>query len=413
LGAWGAALAVLRSRDGDRIANLQKNLSSVRDSGQTQLRTTAQELAKLKESSAEGRKALEGQLAKLDQIVNNLPAGVIVAGADGTIAWTNAAVERLTGWSSREIAGQNWNHVFRDPLGEKGGTREALLASRNAAEVDQDRIYCRTGQELNISSVLWRFAQGERIGWLFTARAQAVDYNKLRDEFVTNISHELRTPLTQIKGYNSLLVDGLLGPLTTEQSEALGVTAHSIDRLEQLINDLITYASTSKGELTLNLQFVSISAVIARVMKKSIEKAHKHFLGLSVQVPPDLPPVYADEEKLNWVLLQLVDNAIKFTQPGGRVTVSASMAGRRILLAVRDTGIGIPANRLADLFEPFQQLDGSTTRPYGGTGLGLALVRHILEAHGSQISVESHEGQGSTFSFSLSQSPTGRATSEE
>ena len=112
----------------------------------------------------------------------------------------------------------------------------------------------------------------------------------------------------------------MLGELTAEQVEALTVTTHSIERLEQLINDLITYATASKGELTLNLQFVSVPALIARVVKKSLEKAQKRQIALSVQAPMDLPPAYADEEKLNWVLLQLVDNAVKFTPPDRKST---------------------------------------------------------------------------------------------
>ena len=245
----------------------------------------------------------------------------------------------------------------------------------------------------------------ERTAELEAALVKLTELNRLKANFVANISHELRTPLTQIKGYTSLLADGVLGALTSEQGEALAVTTRSIERLEQLINDLITYATASKGELTLNLQFVSVPALIARVVKKSLEKAQKREVALTVQAPMDLPPAYADEEKLNWVLLQLADNAIKFTRPGGRVTISAGLNGRRILFAVRDTGIGIPPDRVSELFEAFQQLDGSATRQYGGTGLGLALVRRIIEAHGSEISVDSQQGQGSVFSFALSQPP--------
>jgi signal transduction histidine kinase len=245
----------------------------------------------------------------------------------------------------------------------------------------------------------------ERTSELEAALVKLTELNRLKANFVANISHELRTPLTQIKGYNSLLADELLGPLTGEQTEALTVTTHSVERLEQLINDLISYATTSRGDLSLSLELLSVSAVIARVIKKSLEKAQKRELTLTVQAPTDLPPVYADEEKLIWVLLQLVDNAVKFTPPGGRVSVRAGLDGRRVIFAVTDTGIGIPANRLKELFEPFQQLDGSATRQYGGTGLGLALVRRIVEAHNSEIKVESKEGQGSTFSFMLSQPP--------
>ncbi len=243
----------------------------------------------------------------------------------------------------------------------------------------------------------------ERTAELEAALVKLTELNRLKANFVANISHELRTPLTQIKGYTSLLADGVLGTLTPEQTDALNVTSRSVERLEQLINDLITYATASKGELALNLQFVSVPALVARVAKKSMDKAQRREITLVTEAPVDLPPVYADEEKLNWVLLQLVDNAVKFTPPGGRVTLSAGPIGHRICFEVRDTGIGIPPDRIGELFEAFQQLDGSTTRQYGGTGLGLALVRRIIEAHGSEITVDSREGQGSAFSFVLSQ----------
>ena len=268
-------------------------------------------------------------------------------------------------------------------------------------------------QVLELQTALLEANQGlekrvaERTAELEAALVKLTELNRLKANFVANISHELRTPLTQVKGYNSLLADGVLGDLTPEQTEALTVTTRSLERLEQLINDLISYASASKGELTLSLQWVLVPALLARVVKKSLDKAKKHEVILAVQAPMDLPPAYADEEKLHWVLLQLVDNAIKFTPAGGRVTLSAAPEGRRILFAVRDTGIGIPPSRQGELFEVFQQLDGSATRQYGGTGLGLALVRRIVEAHGAEMAVESQEGQGSVFSFSLPQPAPG------
>jgi signal transduction histidine kinase len=124
-------------------------------------------------------------------------------------------------------------------------------------------------------------------------------------------------------------------------------------------------------------------------------------VSLTHTLTPDLPPVVADEEKLYWILLQLTDNAIKFTPEGGQVVVGAEADAERVRISVRDSGIGIPADRLDDIFEPFRQLDGSSTRRYGGTGLGLALVRRIVEAHGSHVEVETAERQGSTFAFAL------------
>jgi signal transduction histidine kinase len=241
----------------------------------------------------------------------------------------------------------------------------------------------------------------ERTAEIEAALVKLAEFNQLKANFVANVSHELRTPLTQIKGYNALLADGTLGALSKEQKEALGITLRAIDRLELLVNDLIGYASTAKGELTLKRQPMSVTHLVTEAMEKSMAKAQRKGVLLSADLPPDLPRVVADEEKLRWVLLQLVDNAIKFTGSGGNVTVQAALLGQRVRISVRDTGIGIPSDRRQEIFDSFRQLDGSATRRYGGTGLGLALVRRIVEAHGGEILVDSEEGVGSTFSFTL------------
>jgi signal transduction histidine kinase len=155
--------------------------------------------------------------------------------------------------------------------------------------------------------------------------------------------------------------------------------------------------------LLINSGVFCLSDVVQTIINRSDTKSVKANVSLAGNVPD--PPIYSigDEEKLAWVLLQLVDNAVKFTPAGGRVTFSLTPNSKRsrVLIAVKDTGIGIPFNRMPELFQPFHQLDSSSTRRYGGTGLGLALVRQILEAHGEQIKVESAIGQGSTFSFEL------------
>jgi signal transduction histidine kinase len=241
----------------------------------------------------------------------------------------------------------------------------------------------------------------ERTAELEDALVKLAEFNQLKANFVANISHELRTPLTQIKGYNALLMDGAMGGLSKEQKDALSISARAIERLEQLVNDLIGYASTAKGELTLKRQPMSLAHLVNEVMEKSMPKAQRRGLLLSADVPADLSTVVADEEKVRWVLLQLVDNAIKFTGSGGSVAIQVALLGLRVRVSVRDTGIGIPSNRREEIFDSFRQLDGSSTRRYGGTGLGLALVRRIVEAHGGEILVDSEEGVGSTFSFTL------------
>jgi signal transduction histidine kinase len=241
----------------------------------------------------------------------------------------------------------------------------------------------------------------ERTAELEEALARLTEFSQLKANFVANISHELRTPLTHIKGYNALLIEGTLGQLTSDQQEALRVTAGAIGRLEGLINDLISYAAAARGELTVNLRPVAVGTVAAQVMERSRPKAARQRVTLETDIPLDLPLVSADEEKLTWLLLQLVDNGIKFTAPGGRVLIAVEANELRVTIHVRDTGIGIPQNRLEDIFEPFRQLDGSSTRRAGGTGLGLALVRRIIDAHGASIAVSSHVGSGSTFSMAF------------
>jgi two-component system sensor histidine kinase/response regulator len=241
----------------------------------------------------------------------------------------------------------------------------------------------------------------ERTAELESALARLTEFNQLKANFIANVSHELRTPLTHIKGYNALMLDGTLGPVSSQQREALTVTSNAIGRLEGLINDLISYAAAARGELALNLRPVSLAMLVLQVLQRSQAKAERQQVRLTHTLRPELPLVVADEEKLYWILLQLTDNAIKFTPSGGQVVIGAEADAKRVRLAVQDTGIGIPADRLEDIFEPFRQLDGSSTRRYGGTGLGLALVRRIVEAHGSLVEVETAEGQGSCFAFAL------------
>jgi signal transduction histidine kinase len=239
-----------------------------------------------------------------------------------------------------------------------------------------------------------------------TAELQATlvklqEFNQLKTNFVSNISHELRTPLAQIRGYVELLADEALGPLTPEQRQGLQISQQAVERLEGLINDLIAYASAAKGELMVLPTAVPTEALVAEVLARAQAKAARAQVSLTADLTPNLPAVHADRDKLRWTLAQLIDNGIKFTPAGGSVTVRVASNGRGLTFTVRDTGIGIPAQKLADIFEPFQQLDGSATRRYGGTGLGLALVRRIVEAHGARVLVESEEGRGTAVGFTL------------
>lgn len=241
----------------------------------------------------------------------------------------------------------------------------------------------------------------ERTAELRRAVERMGELNQVKANLISNISHELRTPLTQIVGYVDLLVRGELGPMAPEQRNALEVIRRAVQRLESLIADLLEFSSASRQGLKLKLEPVDLPQLVDDTIRRSQEKAAKAGVKVEASLPAALAPLQADREKLGWVIHQLVDNGIKFTPAGGQVTVEAFPDGRNEIVCVSDTGIGIPPNRIQEIFEPFYQLDGSSTRRFAGTGLGLALVRLILNAHGAAIKVESREGSGTRFCFQL------------
>jgi len=241
----------------------------------------------------------------------------------------------------------------------------------------------------------------ERTHELEQALQNLAELNQLKANFIANISHELRTPLTHIKGYLDILAEGSLGSLTPQQNKVLGVIRKAEGRLEKLIEDLIQYSFAARGALNLKLTTTNLSEVVKSAINQVSHKAETAGISIGITLPQDLPPVRCDKDKIAWVLAQLLDNAVKFTSEGGLVELEALPDDRFISIAVTDTGIGIPPERMNELFEPFHQLDSSTTRRYGGTGLGLALSSRILEGHGTRLKVQSVVGEGSRFEFSL------------
>ena len=242
----------------------------------------------------------------------------------------------------------------------------------------------------------------ERTSELQEALRKLSELSQMKANFVANISHELRTPLTHVKGYLELLSTESLGVLTTEQKNAIQISQRATGRLESLIDSLILFSLAARGEMTLKLAPVDLNKVAEEIINFSHAKADDHRIELVFNTQTDIPNVQADKEKISWAILQLIDNAIKFTLPGGQVKLNIEPESEDlIMVSVTDSGIGIPPDRIDEIFEPFHQLDASSTRRYGGTGLGLALVREIVAAHGSVIEVKSVEGKGSRFHFPL------------
>lgn len=242
----------------------------------------------------------------------------------------------------------------------------------------------------------------DRTADLNEALTRLSELSQMKANFVANISHELRTPLTHVKGYLELLITETLGKISEEQRHALQVSQRAATRLEGMIEDLIMFSLASRGEMSMKLDKVDIRRLISLAAKSALNKAEERGVQVLFAATDGIPAVQADSEKIGWVVNQLLDNGIKFTPSGGSVAIHLKEEGNHLVqVSVTDTGIGIPQARLKEIFEPFHQLDGSSTRHYGGTGLGLSLVRQIIEAHGSLLDVQSVEGKGSTFKFPL------------
>jgi signal transduction histidine kinase len=241
----------------------------------------------------------------------------------------------------------------------------------------------------------------ERTAELQMALNKLTEVNQLKSNFVANISHELRTPLTHLKGYLELLSSNSFGQLNAEQTSAVEIMIKSADRLENLIEDLIRFSLAERGQFTLHIDTFDIIQVIEFASKSSSPKATEKNITLICNIPSQNLWIKADKEKITWVILHLLENGIKFTPQNGKVILDTIIDNNMVTVRISDTGIGIPEDKLDIIFEPFRQLDGSATRKYGGTGLGLSLVKQIIEAHGSMVVVKSSPNKGSSFEFSL------------
>ncbi len=278
---------------------------------------------------------------------------------------------------------------------------ELKLIERNRLDqaITEQIIQLRNALEESNRTLEQRVIQ--RTHELQVALNKLAELDKLKTNIIANISHELRTPLTHIKGYQELLLAGAMGDLSPEVSNTLVTIRRSTERLERLIEDLINFSQMSKGDVALRLIEADLNRMVANVLKHSQPKADEKNITLTAKLPDTPAVIRMDEEKISWVVLQLLDNAIKFTKPEGNVTVTIRQEPIGYRISVEDTGIGIPAEKMDEIFEPFHQLDGSSTRRYGGTGLGLSLVKQIIEAHHSQINVSSEVGKYSKFEFTL------------
>lgn len=225
--------------------------------------------------------------------------------------------------------------------------------------------------------------------------------NRLKSEFLATMSHELRTPLNAIIGFSEVLRDEVIGPLHKEQKECLDDIHSSGQHLLSMINNILDFSKIEAGKFELTYEEFSLEETTDEVLNAISEFSSKKGISIHTQFRPGIPPIIADKEKFKQIMFNLLSNAVKFTSENGRVTINAEPVEQYVQIGVSDTGIGIKSEDIDKLFKLFLQLDGTYSRRYEGTGLGLILTKHLVELQGGKIWVESEYGKGSTFTFML------------
>jgi signal transduction histidine kinase len=268
---------------------------------------------------------------------------------------------------------------------------------------DELQLIESIAQEIGVAAANARLFEqvNQKTAELGRMNQELQEANQAKDEFLSVMSHELRTPLNVITGYAEVLSQGVLGDIQREQLHAVKTISYQSKELLRMINEILQVGSIEAGKVKANWQTVNIVDFLVE-LRSSYEILAKKDISLHWDIPPRLPVVRTDGEKLKHVLQNLINNAIKFTE-NGSVTVSARCISKAIEFEVKDTGIGMPGDMLPSIFQMFRQLDSSNTRSYGGSGVGLYIVKKFIDLLGGKIEVDSALGEGSTFIVTLPQ----------
>ena len=235
--------------------------------------------------------------------------------------------------------------------------------------------------------------------------SQLEELDRQKTEFISIASHELRSPLASAKTFTQNLLDGVYGDISDDQAHRLEIVLDRINDEILLVNSLLDYSRLEAQPRPLTLKPADIGAIARGIVQEFNPRAERKGIALSLE-SLEVETVLIDRRKIWRVLSNLLDNALKFTPSGGRVTLSGESKNKVVEIQIADTGIGIPTDQLGRIFDKFFQLDSSTTREFGGMGLGLAIAKDIVEMHGGTIWAESQPGEGSVFHFTLPKAPT-------
>ncbi len=344
--------------------------------------------AKLKEAMT----LVTAERDRMAIVLESMSDAIFVVDGEGRVTMTNKSAEKVLQVPRDAVTGRHLIEVVRDH------EIDALLQQCLKTRTQQTGLVELRSKRQFLGVIATPFQEDNGCLLLIQDLTELRKLETVRRDFITNLSHELRTPVTSLKALAETLHEGAVDQPSVAR-DFVGKMNVEVDRLAQMVQEMGDLSRIESGEAPLKRSPVNMAAVAARSVDRLRAQADRAGLHVILEIASGLPSVSADEARIEQVLVNLIHNAIKFTAPGGRIGVTAKTDGDKLTVSVSDTGVGISADDLPRVFERFYKVDKA--RAGGGTGLGLAIAKHVVEAHGGRIWVESVEGRGATFSFSI------------
>ncbi len=360
-------------------------------------------------------KVREAELRREDAILESMAEGILVSDAKGQFILLNRAAEEILDASRTEILGRSVADLLSQPALSSELNATTIMNLSNPLETTLDL----NERKLRMHAAPVLMEDGERLGVVAILQDITREYlaEEAKREFIASISHELRTPLTAIKGYTEMMLSGMAGEAPPAYGQFLGVIRENTVRMNSLTDNIISVAEIERGRVGLNYQTLEVPQIIQEILGRYRERINERQLTLELDLPPDLPAIEVDSNRLRLILDNILNNAIKFTYPNGKITIGCrgiqGTLGEPTFFSIwiSDTGVGIPLEEQLLIWERFYRVEDSPlSLEAGGLGIGLTITKALVEAHGGRVWVDSTIDEGSTFTVLL---PTKRTQSLE
>lgn len=337
-----------------------------------------------------------------EAVIHSIAEGLVVVGSDGKVMMMNPAAEKLLGISRKEKIGKPLLEGLKD---EQLVSLVKETADGKEKDIELNSTHDETKKILRASSAVVENERGQTVGMVSVLSdiTKQRELERLKSNFVASVTHELRTPLIAIDKSLALILNKTAGSLTENQEQFLTIAERNLKRLGRLIDDLLDMSKLEAGRMELKRRLCAPGAIVSETIAALDQWAKTKSIILKQKIPENLPEINIDPDRVTQVLTNLIGNAIKFTPPNGSITVEAAwhQDKKEMELGIRDTGPGIPKEHIGRIFDKFYQVKGSLETGISGTGLGLTIVKELVELHGGKVWVESASSGGTKFTFTL------------